>query len=133
MRLEVLGQLKHPMTSSGIEPVTFWLVILFHIMEFLHPLSLSLSFTNSPHHYVLRFLQSTDFHTYKTTHNITYNYNQCKFWILRKEGEAAYTKSQRNTLREFKSLIILSFRTLNISSSRFPLCPFPVLQVTSIQ
>jgi hypothetical protein len=26
VKLEGLGQLKHPMTSSGIEPVTFWLV-----------------------------------------------------------------------------------------------------------
>jgi hypothetical protein len=25
-RLEGLGQLKYPITSSGIEPVTFWLV-----------------------------------------------------------------------------------------------------------
>jgi hypothetical protein len=26
MRLEGLGQLKNPVTSSGIEPATFWLV-----------------------------------------------------------------------------------------------------------
>jgi hypothetical protein len=26
VRLEGLGQLKNPMTSSGIEPATFWLV-----------------------------------------------------------------------------------------------------------
>jgi hypothetical protein len=28
VRLEGLGQLKNPMTSLGIEPVTFWLLAL---------------------------------------------------------------------------------------------------------
>jgi hypothetical protein len=37
VQLEGLGQLKYPMTSSGIELATFWLVVLWPT-QFMFPL-----------------------------------------------------------------------------------------------
>jgi hypothetical protein len=35
VRLEGLGQLKNPVTQSGTEPATFWLVLVFKLFQLL--------------------------------------------------------------------------------------------------